>query len=130
MDQTNKLVPIVRLFHIDGTPGDPAEVWGIPDETNRTYTYTFPLTDLQIAVFVKNWNTTPVSVTQRCVPTHGDCLETVLIQSQTEAKLTLQEMTNDHRKGFNKFNNKNENVLCLRFNPSLKMLLCKLRLGA
>jgi hypothetical protein len=130
MDHTNKLVPIVRLFHIDGTPGNPAEVQGIPDETNRTYTYTFPLTDLQIAVFVKNWNTTLVRVTQRCVPTHGDCIETVPIKPQAEAKLPLQEMTNDHGNGFDVFNNKNENVLRLRFNPSLKMLLCKLRLGA
>jgi hypothetical protein len=78
---TNLLYPSIRLFihgDVSGKSHLPLQehAYRIANEPN-TFFYVLPHHHLQyeVAVFVRNCDSQPVSLLQRCNPTHGACLD-------------------------------------------------------
>jgi hypothetical protein len=119
--QTNLLYPSVRLF----IPGDMTgakphlplqeHAYRIPNAPN-TFFYVLPHDHLQyeVAVLIRNCDSKPVSLLQRCNPTHGLCLDPTVVPPNAEVELPLR--VRDPGDGFDILNNDTKEVLMrLRF---------------
>ena len=118
---TNLLYPSIRLF----IPGDMTgakphlplqeHAYRIPNAPN-TFFYVLPHDHLQyeVAVFIRNCDSQPVSLLQRCNPTHGLCLDPTVVPPNAEVELPLR--VRDPGDGFDILNNDTKEVLMrLRF---------------
>ena len=118
---TNLLYPSIRLF----VPGEMTgakphlplqeHAYRIANEPN-TFFYVLPHHHLQyeVAVFIRNCDSQPVWLLQRCNPTHGAFLEPTLCPPNAEVELPLR--VRDPGDGFDILNSETPEVLMrLRF---------------
>ena len=118
---TNLLYPSVRLFVrgelTGGKPHLPLQehAYRIANKPN-TFFYVLPhyRVEYEVAVFIRNYDSQPVWLLQRCNPTHGACLEPTLCPPNAEVELPLR--VGDPGDGFDILNNETQEVLMrLRF---------------
>jgi hypothetical protein len=93
---TNLLYPSIRLFVLNDTTGAKPHLplqehaYRIPNGPN-TFFYVLPhQIQYDIAVFVRNFDSKPVSLLQRCNPTHGKCLDPKMCPANAEIELPLR----------------------------------------
>lgn len=103
---SSMLCPTVQLFHVrdrrcshplllpsevrDRTPGQP-----------DMYTYRIPpLPNWLVTISIENLGPRTVTLRQRCVPTHGTCLDEVSIEPGSAQALRLKPTATEHGMGF------------------------------
>ena len=122
---TNLLYPSIRLFVRGDVSGGGVSVkahlplqehaYRIANEPN-TFFYVLPHQHIQyeVAVFIRNYDSQPVWLLQRCNPTHGACLEPTLCPPNAEVEMPLR--VRDPGDGFDILNSETQEVLMrLRF---------------
>ena len=140
---SNTLLPTVALFRATDArlehPLYPLRVvrdqaTGQPD----MYSYEIPTTpdclDWLVTVSIENCGPDTLTLRQRCVPTHGVCLDQVQIESHEKALMQLRPPAAEHGAGFDIVDAATDSVLLrLRFSsrlhphPELTALLAALR---
>lgn len=120
---TNLLYPSIRLF-ISGDmtgakPHMPLQehAFRIPNEPN-TFRYELPhnLEQYEVAVFIKNLDSKPVSLRQRCLPDDGACPEPTVVPPNAEVEMPCRCLPHVVCDGFDILNTDTQEVLMrLRF---------------
>ena len=120
---TNLLYPSIRLFipsdMSDAKPHLPLQehAFRIPNEPN-TFRYELPhnLAQYEVAVFIKNLDSKPVSLQQRCVPDHGQCLDVKVVPPNAEVQMPCRCLPHVVCDGFDILNTDTQEVVMqLRF---------------
>ena len=118
----NLLYPSIRLFlpsdMTGARPHLPLEehVYRRPNEPN-TFTYELPHEDYEVAVLIRNMDSKPVSLLQRCLPTHGPCLDTKVVPPNAEVELPCRRLPHVVCDGYDILNSDTQELLMrLRFN--------------